>query len=155
MRPLFTLQLHHDERDGVSNHRATVVWLNRMFRHRSKKTSKLRVTGLCAGNSPVTREFPAQKSSNAENLSIWWRHHGTWIEQRYTQWTEFCEFRDKFYWHLISLFDLHTGITRAIKAIFDVVQLNHVLQSYVWNKCSKLLVLLYYFDNTIFQQVDR
>ena len=37
-------------------------------------TSKLRVTGLCAGNSPVTGEFPAQKASNAENVSIWWRH---------------------------------------------------------------------------------
>ena len=29
---------------------------------------------LCAGNSPVTGEFPAQKASNAENVSIWWRH---------------------------------------------------------------------------------
>ena len=36
----------------------------------------LRVTGLCAGNSPVTGEFPAQMASNAENVSIWWRHHG-------------------------------------------------------------------------------
>ena len=42
---------------------------------RSKKTSKLRVTGLCAGNSPETGEFPAQRASNAENGSIWWRHH--------------------------------------------------------------------------------
>ena len=41
--------------------------LNRLFRRRSKKTSKLRVTGLCAGNSPVTGEFPAQMVSNAEN----------------------------------------------------------------------------------------
>ena len=46
------------------------------FRRISKKTSKLRVTGLCAGNSSVTGEFPAQMVSNAENLSIWWRHHG-------------------------------------------------------------------------------
>ena len=44
-------------------------------RRRSKETSKLRVTGLCAGNSPVTGEFPAQKASNAENVSIWWRRH--------------------------------------------------------------------------------
>ena len=35
-----------------------------------KKTSKLRVIGLCAGNSPVTGEFPAQMASNAENVSI-------------------------------------------------------------------------------------
>ena len=40
-----------------------------------KKTSKLRVAGLCVGNSPVTGEFPAQMASNAENVSIWWRHH--------------------------------------------------------------------------------
>ena len=37
--------------------------------------SKLRVTGLCVGNSPGTGEFPAQMASNAENVSIWWRHH--------------------------------------------------------------------------------
>ena len=39
-----------------------------------RKHSKLHVTGLCAGNSPVTGEFPAQMASNAENVSIWWRH---------------------------------------------------------------------------------
>ena len=44
-------------------------------RRRSKKPLKLRVTGLCEGNSPVTGEFPAQRASNAENVSIWWRHH--------------------------------------------------------------------------------
>ena len=38
---------------------------------RSKKTSKFRVTGLCAGNSPVTGEFPAQMASNVENVFIW------------------------------------------------------------------------------------
>ena len=40
-----------------------------------KKTSKLRVTGLCAGNSSVTDEFHAQMASNTENVSIGWRHH--------------------------------------------------------------------------------
>ena len=43
-----------------------------------KKTSKLRVTGLSAGNSPVTGEFPIQKAINAENNSIWWRHNDIW-----------------------------------------------------------------------------
>ena len=42
---------------------------------RSTKTSKLRVTGLCAENAPVTGEFPAHKASNAESVSIWWCHH--------------------------------------------------------------------------------
>ena len=40
-----------------------------------KETSKLRVTGLCEGNSPVTGEFPAQRARNVENVSISWRHH--------------------------------------------------------------------------------
>ena len=30
--------------------------------------------GLWAGNSLGTGEFPAQMASNAENVSIWWRH---------------------------------------------------------------------------------
>ena len=53
----------------------TIVYSNVYSRCRSKKTSQLRVTGLCEGNSPVTGEFPAQRASNAENVSIWWRHH--------------------------------------------------------------------------------
>ena len=66
----------HNEHDGVSNHQLEDCLLNHLFRLRSKKTPKLRITGLCAGNSPVTGEFPAQKASNVENVSISWRHHG-------------------------------------------------------------------------------
>ena len=72
---MITLQWRHNELDGVSNHQLHDCLLNRLFRRRSKKTSKLRVTGLCAGNSPVTGEFPAQIASNAENFPIWWRNH--------------------------------------------------------------------------------
>ena len=61
--------------DVVSNHQPHDCLLDRLFRCRSKKTSKLRVTGLCAENSPETGEFPAQMASNAENVSIWWRPH--------------------------------------------------------------------------------
>ena len=70
------LQYRHNERDGVSNNRCLDCSLDLLFRRRSKKTSKLRVTALCEGNSPVTGEFPAQRTSNAENISIWWRNHG-------------------------------------------------------------------------------
>ena len=49
--------------------------LNRLFRGRSRKTSRLRVIGLCEGNTPVTGEFPSQRASNAEKVFIWWRHH--------------------------------------------------------------------------------
>ena len=71
-----TLQWHHNGPNSVSNHQPHDCFLNRLFRHRSKKTQKLRVTGLCAGNSSEAGEFPAQMASNTENVSIWWRHHG-------------------------------------------------------------------------------
>ena len=74
MKPC-SLQWHHNERNGILNRRRLDFLLNRLFRRRSKKISKLRVTGLCEGNTPVTGEFPAQMASNAENVSIWWRHH--------------------------------------------------------------------------------
>ena len=59
----------------VSNHQPVDCLFSRLFRRRSRTTSKPRVTGLCAVNSPVNVEFPAQMASDAENVSIWWRHH--------------------------------------------------------------------------------
>ena len=46
------LHWRHNDHNGVSNHQPHGCLLNRLFRHRSKKTSKLRVIGLCVGNSP-------------------------------------------------------------------------------------------------------
>ena len=64
------LRWRHNGCVSVSNHQPPDSLLNRLFRRRSKKTSKLRVTGLCAGNSPVTGEFPAQMASNAEKIPL-------------------------------------------------------------------------------------
>ena len=51
-----------------------------------KKTPKLHVTGLCEGNPSVTGGSPSQKASNAETVSIWWRHHviTPWKNNTYT-----------------------------------------------------------------------
>ena len=65
-----SLQWCHNECIGISNHQHLDCLLSRFFRHRSKKTSKLCVTGLYEGNSPVTGEFPAQRASNAENDDV-------------------------------------------------------------------------------------
>ena len=59
----------------MSNHRHLDCLLNRLFKGWSKKTSKLRVNGLCEGNSLVTSEFPTQRVSNVEIVSIWLCHH--------------------------------------------------------------------------------
>ena len=66
----------HNGRDSASNHQPhgclPFIPYNRLFMRRWKQTSKLRITGLCAG----TDEFPAQMASKSENDSIWWRRHG-------------------------------------------------------------------------------
>ena len=69
------LRWRHNGHDDVPNHQTLHCLLNRLDRRTSEKTSKLRVTGLWAGNSPVTGEFPAQMASDTENVSIWWRYH--------------------------------------------------------------------------------
>ena len=88
---LTTLRWRHNGHNGVSNHQLHHCLLNHLFGCRSKKTSKLRVTGLCAGNSPGTGEFPAQMASNAENVSIWWRNIGRGMGVLYDLriWTKF------------------------------------------------------------------
>ena len=69
------LQWRHNEHAGISNHQPHNCLLNPLFRCRSKETSDLRITGPWAGNSVATSEFPAQRASKAENVSIWWCHH--------------------------------------------------------------------------------
>ena len=118
----WTLQWRHNGNGNVSNHQPHDCLFSRLFRRRSKKTSKLRVTGLCAGNSPGTGEIPAQMASNAENVSIWWRHH-----------------EDQFYWGLrwfkveqvflshLTLISCHTFMVPLLDGLttFDLEQIWH------------------------------
>ena len=53
----------------------TIVYSSVYSAAGQRKYQSSAFTGLCAGNSPETGEFPAQMASNAENVSIWWRHH--------------------------------------------------------------------------------
>ena len=72
---VMSLRWRHNEWDGVSYHPR--LFTQPFVRRRSTKTSKLRVTGLCEGNSQMTGEFPSQRPVyKAENVSIWRRHHG-------------------------------------------------------------------------------
>ena len=72
---LYSLQWRHNGHNSVSNHQPRDCLLSRLFRCRLKNPTKLRFTGLCVGNSPVTGEFPSQRASKVENVSIWWPHH--------------------------------------------------------------------------------
>ena len=62
-------------RDGVSNHHPHECLLNRLFRRRKENIQAPRHWPLYE-EFTGTGEFPAQLASNAENASIWWRHHG-------------------------------------------------------------------------------
>ena len=113
----YPLQWHHNEPDGVSNHQPHDCLLNRLFRRRSKKAPKLRVTGLCKGNSPVTGEFAAQRVGNAENVSIWWRHRDQqWLAGESLQYTDkICTW----FWCGLSI-----AVTlRVLRRFLDVIHL--------------------------------
>ena len=64
------LQWHHNERNGTWNHWCLDCLLSRLFRCKSKKTSKLLVTGLCEGNPLVRSGFPSQRTSNMEMFPL-------------------------------------------------------------------------------------
>ena len=94
------ITVSHNDRDGVSNLRHLDCLFKRLFRHRSKKTTKLCVTGLWEGNPPVTGGFPSQRASNVENVSIWWRHHalnllphGLIVPWEMWLWFQMCKFQ--------------------------------------------------------------
>ena len=65
------LQWRHKEYDGVSNHQRLECLLNRLFRPRSNKTSKLCVTGLNERNSPVIDVFPAQRANTFDAIIMY------------------------------------------------------------------------------------
>ena len=67
------LQWRHNGHDCVSNHWPRHCLLNRLLRHRSKKTS-----------------VSAQMTSNAENVSIWWRHHANCFLITSLFWISLC-----------------------------------------------------------------
>ena len=58
-----------------SNHQPDDCLLNRLFKVQINEKLKAPRDWPLRGNSPVTDEFPAQRASSAENVSIWWRHH--------------------------------------------------------------------------------
>ena len=69
------LQWRHNERDGVSNNWHHDCLFSYLFRHRQKKKHQSSPSLAYLRNSPVTGHIPAQRASNAENISIWWHHH--------------------------------------------------------------------------------
>ena len=76
-----TLHLRHNDHDGVSNHQPHGCLLHSLFKAQIKENIKaLRHWPLC-GEFTGIGEFPAQRASYAEKVSIWWRHHVLFQDQ--------------------------------------------------------------------------
>ena len=69
-----TLHWRHNDHDGVSNHQLHCCLLHRL---KIKENIKAPRHWPLWGEFTGTGEFPAQRDSYAENVSIWWRHHET------------------------------------------------------------------------------
>ena len=54
--------------DAIASQITSLLFTQPFIQANIKKTSKLRVTDLCAGNSPMTGGFPAQIANHAENV---------------------------------------------------------------------------------------
>ena len=106
-----------------------------------RKHQKLRVTGLCEGNSPVAGEFPTQSDSNAENVSIWWRHHG--VIEKSDRHFEDDTFRCIFFKDFLFI---HCPVCRTslIATRFWVVMICPII------KCLTVLRVFFYFAWFVF-----
>ena len=110
-----TLRWRHNGHDGVSNHQPYHCLPNRLLGCRSKKTSKLRVTGLCAGNSPgpVTRKMFPFDDVIMNNAYIWRSVH----------------------WHIAGRDCQHAGPCFDIKTVFSMygISIIKIRPSHLYN----------------------
>ena len=115
-----SLQWCHNGWDAVSNHQPYDFLLNRLLRRMSKKIWKFRVTGLCAMNSPVTFEM----TSNAENISIWWRDHASLNKGLAALWKHAITWAndDLFDWGMCASPDLNDSITKSLDCVYGTSQ---------------------------------
>ena len=119
------LQWRHNENDGVSNHQPYDRLLKGLFMCRSKKTSKLRVTGLCEGNSPITGEFPHKGPVTPKMFPFDDHHHGYIKKPTDWQWA----FQPYFHTS-VNETDIHSLIN-----VCDAFCIALGKRSFVSNKC--------------------
>ena len=89
--PWYCPQFYNHYGDIIIRTMASQITASRLFAQpfvqvQIKKTSKLHITGLCEGNSPVTGGFPSQRASNTENASIWWPFYDYSFSTRRVNW---------------------------------------------------------------------
>ena len=140
---MISFNWRHNERHGVSNHRRLDCLLNCLFRRSSKKTSKLRITGLCERNPPLTGEFPSQGASNAENVSIW-RHHHVKRLQCFRFWFNYLN-HHQCKWET----NVSRGTTWRVMNWLNL--LGPTFGSIPWSKCIKLCIKIINIKSNIYR----
>ena len=93
-----SLRWRHNDSDGVSNHQPHDCLLNRLFGRISKKTSKLRLTGLCVGNSPGPVNSP---------------HKGP-VTRKMFPFDDFTRWRTSWWLHALAIFLQYSFFVRGI-----------------------------------------
>ena len=118
-----SLQWGHNGCYGFSNHQP-LDFYSTVYSGEDQRKSNLRVNGLWEGKSSVIGEFPEQRPSNAENVSIWWRHHGWILHHQHN--------RNNAHWWLLSA---HLNTSYVIGAIFIFLNAcSSILQmTRIWN----------------------
>ena len=109
---LTSLQWRHNVGDGVSNQQPHDCLLIRLL------TAQIKVNIKAPRHWPLwgefTGEYPEQRASNAENVSVWWRNHDVItifdvqsdeIQNTHATafWSKWIWWRDTTVWHLTIL----------------------------------------------------
>ena len=134
-----SLQWRHNERYGVWNHQRLDCLLKRLFRRRSKKTSKLRVTGVW-GEFTGYQWIPAQMTSNAENVSIWWRLHN--FASTIMSWVIWVPFYRR---QLNLIQPLVSTIIRPVKYLIKLL-IHPQTSTTAWECINNFITLYNWFD---------
>ena len=145
------LHWRHNGRNSVPNHQPHDCFFNRLFRQRSKETSKLHVTGLCVGNSrgpvnsphkwPVTRKmFPFDDV--IMSWGSYWRQIRVGLSNGSLPGQITRSIVNPYLWHHMSSLDVnllkHLSLTFILSAIW------------AWTYMTTLLGIRHMFRDTRF-----
>ena len=135
------LQWCYNDHDGVSNHQPHGCLHNHFFRRRSKKTSKLRVTGLCVGihrNRWIPRTKGQLRVKCFHLMTSSWHCLGLKVLKHRGSLFEWVHFQSYFY--LGAVWIQFGAIWINVKTL-SVIWRSHCLGLNVLTYCGQFLVV--------------
>ena len=79
---IVSIELHYDDviMTMIASQITSLTVVNSFIQTQMKENIKAPRHWPLSGEFTGTGEFPAQRASYAENVSIWWRHHVPWLK---------------------------------------------------------------------------